>query len=187
MLRRVLPALAAAMVLVGSACAADSEADTVQTVFIQFDHVPTAADEAAIRAIGGSNLSLIPLARAITVRTSRPPTEFSSLPGVERIDLLGADPDPIRSWFIVVVSDPTAADTAFVRAAGARTVGILRTSPRTIAAEMRPSQVRGLAENPRFVFANMGFDNANVPDTVGVRFFRPCPSPCLQQRRCCSV
>lgn len=152
--------LSVALLGVCIACSAGPEDDSLHTMFLQYSRPPSAQDEAAVRAAGGTEVTTILIARAITLRTASPAIKFVSLPGVVRSVDLGPDEDPVRSVFVAVVSEPTASDTSFVRAAGAELVGII--PPTTIAATMRLSAVPTLGENPRFTEVTIGLDD-NTP------------------------
>lgn len=139
------------------ACSTGPDEVPLHTVFLQYDRTPTAQDESTIRANGGTDLTVIPIAQAITLRTSAPATRYRTLPGVAQSVDMGPDADPLRSISILVVDEATAADTSYVRAAGAQTVGII--PPNWVAALMNLGSVSSLGDNPRFVSVTVEIDD----------------------------
>lgn len=143
-----------------ASCSGESDPDSLHTIFLQLDHPPTVQDTAEVRTRGAVSIVAIPIARAIALRSSLAPGAYLDIPGVRHSVDMGLDADPLRSVFIEVLDEPTEADTAFVRAAGAEQVGIV--PPTTVAAMMRLSALPGLGGYPRFLSVSVGLDD-NVP------------------------
>lgn len=153
-MRRCLPV---ALLTVVMACTTGPDEADLHTVLVGFDHVPTQQDLTAVQRWGGDDPTVIPIAQSITVRTSKPAASYLGIPGVTHSADLGPASNPLNSVFITVVNAPIPADTAFVRAAGARLVGIL--PPTTIASEMPLHSVAALGDYARFVSAAITADD----------------------------
>jgi hypothetical protein len=142
--------LVSAAAILAPGCAAPSGISDQRTLVVEFQGVPGASEVQQLTRLGAVNPLVIPLAKAVALRSSRDPADYVPVAGVSQVLNLGPEEDPTVSVFIDVSDEPTQEDLAFVRSLGATTVGALSTRNR-IAADLALSKVPFLGARPRFV------------------------------------
>jgi hypothetical protein len=146
--------LLVSLILVAACATAPDEQR--HTIYVGFDHVPTASDVAELEALGASFQHRMDLARAVTLRSALEASAFR-LPGVVATHDLGGDADPVVSVFMRTGATPTEEDAQDVRDAGARSAHIIGPPQDLIAAAIRLSRVPKLDELEQFISLEVDF------------------------------
>ena len=138
-------------------------------MMLQFSRAPSASDSSEVARLGGSNILMLHIVKAMVFQSAQRVQHFCALPEVTWCRDYQALVDPERSVFLTVIDQVETADTAFLRAAGATLIGvdppIGSNPPASITTVMRVSGVPLLEGYPRIASARLGQDdNVILPD-----------------------
>ena len=141
--------LAMLLVVLGASCRNVAEQQPPHTILAQFTRSTTSADEAAVSAMGGTDVWTIRVINGLAFRGMHPAFGFSTLSDLSQVDDLGLEEDPEVSVFISVAGPATEEDLEFVRSFSV--FANTGTFDNIIAAYMRLSAVDNLGKRERFV------------------------------------
>lgn len=144
-----------------AACATGPD-EQRHTIYVGFERLPTASDIGELEAIGASLQHRLDLARAVTLRSSLPPSAFEAKSGVVATHDLGEEEDPFVSLFIQTDGPPTEADAEILDAAGARSSYVIGGPHNLLVGVILLSRVPALDGGSRFIKVEIDFDDARI-------------------------
>lgn len=135
-----------------------------RSVLLVYATGPEPADTAAVKRTGATDLLVIPLARALIVRSTDPADSLRKLPHVSWVSDTPSLDDP-RSVYITVNSPPTASDLASIRSISGHSVSF--TPPSSVAATvMNVRDINKLSAISIVSGANIGTDDVTTQGGV---------------------
>lgn len=144
-----------------AACATSPD-ERPHTIYVGFDRIPTDSDIAELESIGSSLQYRLDLTRAVTLRSTLPPTAFEARSGVIATRDLGEEEDQWVSLFVQTDGPPTESDAEILDAAGARSSYVIGGPDNLLVGVILLSKLPELDGGSRFVKVEIDFQDARI-------------------------